>query len=102
MIYNIILILLCATLGFYVALSIKHKRLIKSQRKTIKKQEEVLQLYRETVVRYQTMFNGEYRQEINIPKEESYDLDEILIEISEKGIKNISIEKLKFLKNFKK
>lgn len=50
-----------------------------------------------------TFFNGDerYTKTQNIKKETTYNVDDILIEIGEVGIKNVSKDKLDFLKNYK-
>lgn len=103
----LVIIILGAVLGFYVAKNIRDKNRIKileknidDHQKVIFKQNEILNIYRETINKYESFFQGVDIPDV--PKVERYDLDDILNEISEIGINNLSPEKLKFLKNYKK
>lgn len=61
--------------------------------------------YFNTIINYEKILNSfKHNNDSNInikPKKEEFDVDSILNDISEYGIKNISKEKLDFLKNIK-
>lgn len=105
----LVIIILGSVLGFYIAKNIRDKNRIKILEKNIEdyqkavlKQNEILNIYRETINKYESFFQGVDIPDAHVPKVERYDLDDILNEISEIGINNLSPEKLKFLKNYKK
>lgn len=99
---------------FYIKKTKKYQKLIKDKDNDIKNykevviaQEELLDIYRQSVKRYETILKSQedYEKEMsyldNIEIEiETYTLDDILIEISKKGINNISEDKILYLKNY--
>ncbi|MFW6225465.1 MAG: hypothetical protein ACOC3V_00735, partial [bacterium] len=88
----------------------KYKKENKEYRDVYIKQNELLNIYRETVSKYESILNGNNNEDqsniIRYSEKKSslspYELDDILHEISEIGINNISPDKMKFLKNYNK